>query len=369
MRDIVAGRAAASCRGGPVSSNVRLSHIDRITQEEKMTIAAVKILQETQQTPVADPYSASLAIIRPILSGLLYSLKQDVMTEMNGHQNVKLKMLPRLRREGDGDVGICFEYAVHDALQRKHPHITERVYDALTKYCKVPGAEIDSILFAAEKNGSLQLINTAFGTLTDESRILTGAQAQPPKLKQYLSDIAQAFRLSSMRETLPSTIKGLWKADLFVGCRDSDRWVGTTVKINPSALEGAPGLRLGIVPAHQGKYDGIRVDQSKNLVVCPVPYDASFMEAFYVSWGIVQQFLAADAYVPKEMYLPSPLQRQIANELYIRREFTVLDVIEGLRPLAQPHLLFNNPLDVPIEVHEASLTTDTLISPIPGMIS
>lgn len=349
--------------------NVRLSKQIKLLERLKVTNAAVKILEEAQQSPVADPYSASIAIIRPILSGLLYSLKQDVVSEMNGYHNIKLKMLPRLRREGDGDVGICFEYAVHDALQRKHPHITERIYDALTKYCKVPGTEIASILFAAEKNGSQQIINTAAGALTDESRILTGAQAQPPKLKQYLTEIATAFHYNRVRETLPSTIKGLWKADLFVGCRDTDRWVGTTVKINPSALEGAPGLRLGIVPAHQGRFDAIRLDKLKNLVVCPVPYDASFMEAFYVSWGIVQQFLAADATVPKEMYLPSPLQRQIAHELYMRRELTILDVIEGLRPLAQPHLLFDRLLDVPVEVRQASITTDTLISPIPSVIA
>ncbi|WP_143343422.1 hypothetical protein [Delftia sp. K82] len=226
-----------------------------------------------------------------------------------------------------------------------------------------------SQFYLLQKNGYLQIINTAAGALTDKSRILTGAQAQPPKLKQYLSDIAQEFRYSSARENLPSPIKGLWKAELFVGCRDSDRWVGTTVKINLSALEGAPGLRLGIVPAHQGKFDAIRVDQSKNLVVCPVPYDASFMEAFYASWGIVQQFLAADANMPRKIYLSSPLQRQIANELYMRREFTVLDAIEGLRPLAQPHLLLNRPLVVPVEVHQAIITTDTLISPIPGVVA
>ncbi|MBF6987240.1 hypothetical protein [Cupriavidus sp. IK-TO18] len=333
-----------------------------------MTNAAVTILQEAQQSPVADIYSAHIAIVRPILSGLLYSLKQDVVAEVGGYKNVKLKMLPRLRREGDGDVGICFEYAVHDALRRRHPNITERIYDALTRYCRVPGAEIDSILFAAEKNGSLQLIDTATGVLTDESRILTGAQAQPPKLKQYLSDIARAFRSSTFREMLPSTIKGLWKADLFVGCRDSDRWVGTTVKINPAALEGAPGLRLGIVPSMQGRHDNIRFDQAKNLVVCPVPYDASFMEAFYISWGIVKQFLDADANMPREVFLPSPFQRQVANELVIRREFDVVDVIEALQPLAQPHLLINNPQDVRVDVEGADMTPDTIISPIPGII-
>lgn len=331
-------------------------------------LSSVKILQEVQQSPVADIYSAHIAIIRPILSGLLYSLKQDVVAEVGGYDNVKLKMLPRLRREGDGDVGICFEYAVHDALRRQHPHITERIYDALTRYCRVPGSQIESILFAAEKSGSLQLIDTAAGILTDDSRILTGAQAQPPKLRQYLHDLARAFRSTTARDLLPSSIRGLWKADLFVGCRDTDRWVGTTVKINPSMLEGAPGLRLGIVPSVQGRFDGIRIDEARNLVVCPVPYDASFMEAFYVSWGIVQQFLSADANVPREVYLPTPLQRQVASDLATRREFNVVDVIEGLRPLAQPHLLNNQARDVNVDIDGANMTPDTLISPIPGII-
>lgn len=290
------------------------------------------------------------------------------MAEVGGYDNVKLKMLPRLRREGDGDVGICFEYAVHDALRRQHPHITERIYDALTRYCRVPDSQIESILFAAEKSGSLQLIDTAAGILTDDSRILTGAQAQPPKLRQYLHDLARAFRSTTARDLLPSSIRGLWKADLFVGCRDTDRWVGTTVKINPSMLEGAPGLRLGIVPSVQGRFDGIRIDEARNLVVCPVPYDASFMEAFYVSWGIVQQFLSADANVPREVYLPTPLQRQVASDLATRREFNVVDVIEGLRPLAQPHLLNNQARDVNVDIDGANMTPDTLISPIPGII-
>ena len=206
-----------------------------------MVTEPINIIAEKQQSPVGDLYSAHIAVVRPILNGLLYSLKKQVVDEFGGFENVPLFMLPRLRREGDGDIGICFEYAVHEALRQRQPGITERIYDALTRYCRVPGSEIESILFAAEKSGSLQLINTANGLLTDESRILTGAQAQPPKLKQYLTDLARAFRSSTYRESLPSTIKGLWKADLFVGCRDSDRWVGTTVKINPSMLEGAAG--------------------------------------------------------------------------------------------------------------------------------
>lgn len=328
----------------------------------------ITIHQEIQQNPVADPYSAHIAIIRPILTGLLYSLKMDIVSEFGGYENIKLKMLPRLRREGDGDIGICFEYAVHDAVRRKEPNITERVSDALIRHCRVPGSNIDSILFGAEKSGSLQLIDTAHNILTDDSRILTGAQAQPPKLKSYLETLARAFRFSAVRETLPPSIKGLWKADLFLGCTDSDRWVGTTVKINPQALEGANGLRIGIVPAHQGKSDAIKFDSNKNLIVCPVPYDASFMEAFYFSWGIVKQFLDADAYVPKEVFLPYPLHRMIAKELESRREFNIVEVIEALKPISQPHLLFNSTTKANVDVSEANMHTDAIISPIPGLV-
>ena len=116
------------------------------------------IQREFQLSPVADPYSALIALVRPILQGLLYSLKQDVVSESGGYQNLKLKMLPRLRRASDGDVGICFEYAVHEAIREKNPMILERVNDALRNHCNVPGSNVESILFGAEKTGALQLI-------------------------------------------------------------------------------------------------------------------------------------------------------------------------------------------------------------------
>src|SRR2546426_7363114 len=35
---------------------------------------------------------------------------------------------------------------------------------------------------------------------------------------------------------------------------------------------------IGIVPAHEGESDAVTRDDSKNLVVCPLPYDRSFMQ-------------------------------------------------------------------------------------------
>ena len=327
------------------------------------------IRKETQQNQVADDVSALIAIVRPILLGLLFSLKQDVASEVEGHQHVKLKLLPRLRLKGDGDCGICYEYAVHDAIRRNDPLIRERIYDALTRHCKVPGTEIESILFGAEKSGTVQLIDTAKDILTDDSRLLTGKRSQPPKLKSYLHMLAAAFSRESTRLSLPTSINGLWKADLFLGCTDSDRCVGTTVKINPRHLEAANGLRVAIVPAAQGRTDRISLDEQKNLVVCPLPYDGSFMEVFYNGWGVVQQFLQADAMVPKEVALPIPSHRYVAQELERRREFSVIEVVEALNALAQPELLDNTIESKSLVVTRVESTmTETMIAPMSRLL-
>tara|TARA_Y100000296_G_scaffold66186_1_gene78138 strand:- start:2155 stop:2439 length:285 start_codon:yes stop_codon:yes gene_type:complete len=89
------------------------------------------------------------------------------------------------------------------------------------------------------------------------------------------------------------------------------------------------------------------------------------MELFYHAWGIVQQFMAADAQVPREVALPAPTHRVVASILAARRNFPVLDVIEALRPLAQPELLQTDEEDQGRELigTEAPIV-DTLIAPV-----
>lgn len=326
----------------------------------------LNVRSEVQQNAVADEVSALIAVVRPILTGLLYSLKQEVVDEVGDFSDIKLKLLPRLYRPGDGDCGICYEYAVHDAVQRQEPTVLERIDDAIKK-CKVPGNSVESILFGVEKKGASQLIATAHEVLSDDSRLLTGKRSQPPKLKGYLNQIAAAFRRPSTRLSLPTSMNGLWKADLFLGTTDGDRWVGTTVKINPAQLEAANGLRIGIVPATQGRTDRIRKDDRKNLIICPLPYDGAFMEIFYSGWTIVQQFMNADAEMPREVALPTPAHRQVANELARRREFPVLDVVAALAPIAQPQLLTTQESKQTLAPTGGGqqLLIDGLISPIP----
>lgn len=326
----------------------------------------MEIRSEQQLHEVADEVSAITAVVRPILTGVLYSLKEEVVLEAGGREHVKLMMLPRLHRSGDGDTGICFEYAVHDAISRSDASIAERVEDAL-KLCKITGPT-NSILFGAEKQGSQQLIDTAAKLLTNESSLLSGSRGRPVKLKRHLDAAAAAFRRKGADSTLPQSVSGLWRADLFLGSAATDYWVATSVKVNRSALQGATGLRVGLVPANQGRSDKIYIDDRKNLVVCPLPYDGAFVETFYMAWEVVTAFLAADAHVPKEVALPRPTARTVARYLADRRDFPVVDVIDALATLAQPELLRteSEAAEVVFSGGKSNiLTTSAVLAPIP----
>ncbi|MGA3304258.1 MAG: hypothetical protein ABSC72_13375, partial [Methylovirgula sp.] len=96
----------------------------------------MRVRRERQLNPISDEVLALTAVVRPVLSGVLYGLKFDIAAEAGGYENIKLKMLPRIHRPGDGDIGICFEYAVHDAMNNNDPRVVERINDAI-KICKI----------------------------------------------------------------------------------------------------------------------------------------------------------------------------------------------------------------------------------------
>lgn len=328
-------------------------------------VAVVQKIKCVQTNEVNSEYEALFSVIHPILTGLVYSLKREIVTQVGGYDNISLELFTRLYEPGDGDCGICFEYAVHDAIISKDPEVLNRIDDALTKFCKIKGDDPSSILFGAEKSGQPYFIDSVMEHLTDDSLLLTGDRGKPIKLKKHINGVVSAFRRPVDRSKLPSSINGLWKADLFVGNANSDKWVGTTVKINPKQLEGARGLRLGIVPARQGKSDKIQKVDTKNLIVCPVPYDQSFMEIFYEGWNIVKKFIAARGDMPKEIELPVSLDRTICKYLVDRKDFPVLEVIETLKNLAQPHLMdVENSSAIITSAVDEEIKINSIIAPV-----
>jgi hypothetical protein len=334
---------------------------DMENMEERRMIDLVKY---RQNNPVNSEVEALFSVSIPILRGILYSLNRDIVEEVGGYDKISLLMLSRLYREGDGDCGICFEYAVHDAIINNNPSVLDRIDTALTRFCKIKNGDPTSILFGAEKNGAMQLIDSIQEHLTDESTLLPGTKGKPIKLKKHIQGVINAFRKPSEREKLPNSINGLWKADLFVGKAEPDKWIGTTVKINRSQLEAAKGLRMAIVPAKQGKKDSIYVDDIKNLVVCPLPYDHEFTEIFYRAWILVKTFLNSGAKMPAESHLALGADRFVCSYLVDRNKYSVLEVLDAMEVIKQPELIATEKKEAIIIASTNNLSLNTLVAPI-----
>lgn len=335
------------------------------TEDSKM----IELSKCKQTNQVHSEFEALFSVIYPILYGLVSTLNKETVSEVGGYEKISLGLFTKLYQPGDGDCGICFEYAVHNAITNKDDEVINRIDSALSKYCKIKGDDPTSILFGAEKSGQLQFIDSVMSHLTDDSLLLTGDRGKPIKLKKHITGVVSAFRKPQEREKLPSSINGLWKADLFVGSTLLDKWVGTTVKINPKQLESAKGLRLGIVPSRQGKSDKIYKHETKNLIICPVPYDESFMEIFYEGWGIVKQFILAHGDMPKEINLSSSLDRMICKHLVDRKKYPVFDVIEYLKTMGQPHLIEVENTSINITSDSAEAThINRIVAPISAMV-
>jgi hypothetical protein len=297
----------------------------------------VKLIAGRQVGDVEDPVRAKLAIVVPILKATLHSLARDRIERLGGLPRITLHDLAREFREGHGDAGICFEYAVHEAIAANSRLVHPLVSEVLERLCNIRGGA-DSILFGPEKEGVIPIIESAENALTDDSVVYVGNVGRPPKLRRYIPQIVRAYRRNEEQNRLPRSIAGLWKADLFLGNRDVDAWVGTTIKINPEQLQGARGLRIAIYPK-RGARDVPRMDDELNLIRMPLPYDGQFMEVFYKGFFLVRAFLRADAVIPRPVDLPDAEDRLVTEQLERRREFPIVEVIEALTGLAQPDLL------------------------------
>src|SRR5262249_25557024 len=151
-----------------------------------------------------------------------------------------------------------------------------------------------------------------------------------------LSATGAAFRLPSSLLNLAQSIRGLWKTDLFLGSGELDQWVTASVNISLAPLQPAKGPAIAIIPSAGAGSDAVRLDEQKNLVICPVPHDGSFLQIFYAGWKLVQTLCARNFEMPREDDIPSAPHREVARIYAERREFPIAAVIEAIRKFAQP---------------------------------
>jgi hypothetical protein len=325
----------------------------------------MEIWEDRQKNPVADEVSALVAVTGPIITGVLRSISDEVTNTFGERDKLPLKILGRLRKEGGGDCGIAFDYAVHDAVISREPVIAERVTDALTK-CGVPAGEPASILFAIEKSGAQELISTEPRLVMDNSPVLLSEGGRPVSLREHLAAIGAAFRLPGALLSLAQSIRGLWKTELFLGSADRDQWVSAGIHVSSPPPDAAKAPRIAIVPTMTGHSDAVTKDEQKNTVICPVPRDGSFIQIFHEGWQIVQALCASDFEMPEPSDISSPVHREVARIFVERRKFPIVEVIQATRMFAQPGLLTSS-TEVVTNVSfgtTAAPATSTMITPI-----
>src|SRR5205823_146206 len=88
---------------------------------------ALKIAVERQNDIITDETRARVAMVRPIIRATLFALQAQRVNRLGGYAAITLADVAREYREGDGDCGVCFEYAVHDAIERRDPLIQPRI--------------------------------------------------------------------------------------------------------------------------------------------------------------------------------------------------------------------------------------------------
>ena len=315
---------------------------------------------EFQTASISDALRATIALGLPVLKGILFALKTDRAERLGGYPAITLYDLAREYRAGDRDCGICFEYAVHDALSSQHPLIYPMVSTVLDEFCGLR-AGAQSILFGAEKSGKWSLINTSQELINEDSRVLSGGIGQPPKLLRLWNKLTRAMNLESARYELPPSVNGLWKSDLFLGSATDQRWVGATLKINKAQFVGSPGLRIGLYPAIRHSDRPYR-DNSTNLVMCPLPYDGGFMEAFYGAFFAVTAFLKADAKTPSKIIVPYAHDQYFCRMLEQNRDVPALEIINAMYQLGQPGLVTEGA----IRTFEQEISA---VAPVPAIIN
>lgn len=297
---------------------------------------------QIQNAEIDDQVRSKYAMVVPILNGMLNSTKSDIIDQAGGRARITFEMFCRVYNEHPGDYGICFEYALHQSIKNRDRSVYPLVSEVLEDFCAIPGGA-ESILFGAEKSGDASVVETAKNSLNDESKILVGRQSPPTFLKRHFDNIVKAFRSATEQQRLPSSIRGIWKADLFLGNDLSNYWVAATLKTNKKSIEYAPGLRVALFPEER-RYETPRRDGE--LIYCPLPYNGEFMELFGSSFQIIKQLVASRGKQPSWAALVYPADQEVAKWLADRAHFPVADILDALDAIKQPGLLKQQSVDV-----------------------
>lgn len=298
-----------------------------------------------------EDYEAGLfSVVRAILAAMLEGLGKDQLEDLNveGLDQVRLRPMAQVVRlpRDHGGRGDGFEWAVHAALYDGLPSVIGPIALAMSAAsreltCDRPRSVLFGYERALRRDG---FVDQFLADMGDQPRLLPGGRG----MSAPLADILPLFGDGpASQHLLPPRVSKAWKADMFLSAPGSNKWLAATVKSNAGALEGGPGLRVGIVPQQIGLMAGIsntpHEDPERGLWLAVLPDRDGFVGLFndaYMATAHVLRRLGKHGEDWGPYYLkPTVIGLKLAAELERHARTPVVEIVDALGDQAQVGLI------------------------------
>ncbi len=306
--------------------------------------SAGKVTFLEQMAPIDEYGRALYAVARSVIRALLDSLSNEDLTDLNTPlKRVTMRQLAKvLRLDRDkGIMGDGFEWAVHEAILGGEPLVIEPVADAMKRASRfVSSGTPNSLLFGYERARHLGFLDAIVDQAGTEAFLLPEGSGRPYRFGPW---VAKAARGKAAEPELTDRIKHIWKTDLFLACKDDDRYFAATVKSSVRYLEGGRGLRIGIVPeaSKGGDEPGVTYNSNHGLWMVTLPDPNGFTGLFNDAYRAVGRAVCAIGKQSPPPYWtkPSAKAQRLQAQLERYPEVVVQEIEAGLNEAAQQDLV------------------------------
>lgn len=283
---------------------------------------------------IINPGEELRAAAATVLAGALTALGEERLG-VHGYDDATLltvEQLADLWRPGNvaAQLGLAFELAVQRAFVRGSEDEYERLTEALHAVGFGEVREPQAFLFGPEKAGRLEIVEAAYNALTGSSRAFKPGRGNRMLLRDRLGDLVLAHRTQGRGGNLPYGYRELWKADLFLGCRERDLWAGISCKATRAEVEPVGDcIPFAVAPGTpKGHADKRPFTFLRQMPTVSFPRKGVVWSYLARAQGAMARYMKSDGHLDKIDRDVADDLYEILKELHFRRRERAVQVIQ-----------------------------------------
>ena len=266
------------------------------------------------------------------LVGALISLGTERL-RVHGYRaatQLTVAQLADLWRAGNSaqQIGTAFELTVKATFDVGHGEEYERLAEALQVIGFGEVHQPAALLFGPEKESRLGVTSSAKRRLTERSRVWAPGRWMP--LLDRLDALITAHRTQGRAGGLPATFRDLWRADVLLGCRIRDEWVGVSCKARRDQVDKVGTcIPLAVAPGSPaGRGDKRPFTMLAGMRTVSFPLRGQVWSDLDRAGTALRDYMAADGRIGRIPPTHAEDLRLLLTELDARRDELVTDVAD-----------------------------------------